>query len=418
MVGPLLPQQQLVAAFSGKSHFQPQVRAARACCRFCLLKCLRGARLGREMSDFLWYLPTHGDGRHLAAGAFHRGERGQRHRAPSIEYLTQVALAAEAGEFYGTLIPTGPFCEDAWAVAAAVAGHTKRLRSLVAFRPGFVLPAVAAQTVATLQRFSQNRLLLNVVTGGSSTEQRAYGDFLDHDARYERTDEFLSVVRGVWSGPGFDFEGKHYRVQKAGLTQPLERPPTIYFGGASAAAERVAAKHADVYLTWGETPPMLSPRIASVRAQAEKLGRKLRIGIRLHLISRDSEDEAWREAQRLLDGIPEGAVEQAQKQFAASESVGQSRMVGLHHGKIGNAHDLEVYPNLWAGVGLVRGGAGTAVIGSHEQVAARIAEYEQLGVDTFIFSAYPNLEEAVRIGEDLLPLLRRGSERRPLAAAS
>ncbi|RYZ10362.1 MAG: LLM class flavin-dependent oxidoreductase [Myxococcales bacterium] len=358
-------------------------------------------------SDFLWYLPTHGDGRNLAAGAFHRGERGGYHRPPSLDYLTQVALAAESAGFFGALIPTGPYCEDAWAVAAATAVSTRRLKSLVAFRPGFVLPAVAAQTVATLQRFTGDRLLLNVVTGGSSTEQRAYGDFLDHDARYERTDEFLSVVRGVWSGPGFNFEGRHYRVDNAGLTQPLERTPTIYFGGASAAAERVAAKHADVYLTWGETPPMLVPRIASVRDQAAKHGRKVRIGIRLHLISRDTEEDAWREAERLLQTIPPGAIEQAQKQFAASESVGQSRMVGLHHGKLGDARTLEVYPNLWAGVGLVRGGAGTAVIGSHEQVAARIREYESLGVDTFIFSAYPNLEEAVRIGEDLLPLLSR-----------
>lgn len=373
-------------------------------------------------SDFLWYLPTHGDGRHLSAGAFHRGERGGQFRAPSLDYLTQVALAAESAGFLGTLIPTGPYCEDAWAVASAVSVHTKRLKSLVAFRPGFVLPAVAAQTAATLQRFSGNRLLLNVVTGGSSTEQRAYGDFLDHDARYERTDEFLSVVRGVWNGPGFDFEGKHYRVQKAGLTQPIEHTPTIYFGGASAAAERVAAKHADVYLTWGETPPMIVPRIASVRAQAAEHGRKLRIGIRLHLISRDTEEDAWREAERLLASIPPGAIEQAQKQFAASESVGQSRMVNLHHGQLKNARDLEVYPNLWAGIGLVRGGAGTAIIGSHEQVAARIAEYEALGVDTFIFSAYPNLEEAVRVGEDLLPLLTREkrarAERAPLSVSA
>lgn len=358
-------------------------------------------------SDFLWYLPTHGDGRHLSAGAFHRGDRGNQHRPPSLEYLTQVALAAESAGFLGTLIPTGPYCEDAWAVASAVSVHTRRLKSLVAFRPGFVLPAVAAQTVATLQRFTNNRLLLNVVTGGSSTEQRAYGDFLDHDARYERTDEFLSVVRGVWSGPGFTFEGKHYRVDRGGLTQPLSTTPTIYFGGASEAAERVAAKHADVYLTWGETPPMLRPRIESLREQANKHGRKPRIGVRLHLISRDSEEDAWREAERLLQSIPPGAIEQAQKQFAASESVGQSRMVGLHHGKLRGARDLEVYPNLWAGIGLVRGGAGTAVVGSHEQVAARIREYESLGVDTFIFSAYPNLEEAVRVGEDLLPLLQR-----------
>lgn len=357
-------------------------------------------------SDYLWYLPTHGDGRGLPAGAFHHGQRGNKYRAPTLDYLTQVALAAEAGDFYGTLIPTGPYCEDAWAVAAAVSTRTQRLRPLVAFRPGFVLPAVAAQTVATHQRFTGDRLLLNVVTGGSSTEQRGYGDYLDHDARYERTDEFLSVVRGVWSGPGFSFEGKHYRVADAGLAQPISRIPTIYFGGASPAAEKVAAKHADVYLTWGETPPMVAERIASAREQAARHGRKLRFGIRLHLISRDTEQEAWAEAQRLLDSIPEGAIEHAQKQFAKSESVGQSRMVGLHHGKIGRARDLEVYPNLWAGVGLVRGGAGTAVIGSHDQVAARIAEFESLGVDTFIFSAYPNLEEAVRVGEDLLPLLR------------
>ena len=357
-------------------------------------------------SDYLWYLPTHGDGRNLSAGAFHKGTRGCSHRLPTLDYLKQVALAADSAGFLGTLIPTGTHCEDAWAVASAVSEHTTRLKSLVAFRPGFVLPAVAAQTVASLQRLTDNRLLLNVVTGGSSTEQQAYGDFLDHDERYARTDEFLSVVRGVWRGRGFDFEGAHYRVKNGGLLQPLGHVPTIYFGGASPAAERVAAKHADVYLTWGETPPMIQPRIASLRAQAAAHGRTLRFGVRIHLISRDTEAEAWSEAQRLLEGIPAGAIEEAQRQFALSESVGQSRMVGLHHGRLSDARQLEVYPNVWAGVGLVRGGAGTAIIGSHEQVAARIAEYEALGVDTFIFSAYPNLEEAVRIGEDLLPLLR------------
>ena len=218
-------------------------------------------------------------------------------------------------------------------------------------------------------------------------------------------------MRGVWAGRGFNFDGAHYRVQNGGLVEPLEHLPTIYFGGASPAAERVAAKHADVYLTWGETPPMLVPRLASLRARAAEHGRKLRFGIRLHLISRDTEAEAWREAERLLESIPDGAVEEAQRQFAISESVGQSRMVSLHRGKLGDVRELEVYPNLWAGVGLVRGGAGTAVIGSHSQVAARIAEYEALGVDTFIFSAYPNLEEAVRVGEDLLPLLRAGVSR-------
>jgi alkanesulfonate monooxygenase len=364
----------------------------------------------RMGSDFLWYLPTHGDGRDLIAGAFHPGRRASAQRPPDLEYLKQVALAAERARFLGALIPTGSYCEDAWIVAAAVAQHATRLRPLVAFRPGFVLPAVAAQTAASFQRLTGNRLLLNVVTGGSSAEQRSFGDFLDHDARYERTDEFLSVVRGVWQGKGFNFAGQYYRVEEGGLTKPLLEPPTIYFGGASTAAQRVAAKHADVYLAWGETPPMLAARIASVREQARVHGRSLRFGVRLHVITRDTEGEAWAEATRLLDGIPPGAIEEAQRQLAATESVGQKSQLSLHGGKPGSARELEIYPNLWAGVGLVRGGAGTALIGSHEQVAARIAEYEGIGIDTFILSAYPNLEEAVRVGEDLLPLV----ERRPV----
>lgn len=362
-------------------------------------------------SDFLWYLPTHGDSRDLVGGAFHANVVNPLFRKPELDYLVQIAKAAERAGFLGTLIPTGTHCEDAWLVGSAVTQHTQTLKALVAFRPGFVLPAVAAQTAASFQKLTGNRLLLNVVTGGSTREQRGFGDFLDHDARYERTSEFLHVVQGTFKGPGFSYEGKHYRVDQGGLAEPLLTPPTIYFGGASEAAERVAAEHADVYLTWGETPPMVRERIASARRRAEQHGRTLRFGIRLHVITRDTEQEAWQEAQRLLDGIPPGAVEDAQKALGALDSVGQSRMRSLHGGRVGSVRDLEVYPNLWAGVGLVRGGAGTALIGSHQQVAERIAEYESLGIDTFILSAYPNLEEAVRVGEQLLPLVRGSAHR-------
>jgi alkanesulfonate monooxygenase len=387
----------------------------------CLSKYRTTSIIARMATDFLWYLPTHGDGRDLTTGAFHDARRGSRHRAPDLDYLKQVALAAERAGLSGALIPTGTFCEDAWIVAAAVAQHASRLQPLVAFRPGFVLPAVAAQTAASLHRLIGGRLLLNVVTGGSAAEQRSFGDFLDHDARYARTDEFLTVVKGIWSGGRFDFEGKYYRVEGGGLAVPLAQRPTIYFGGASAAAQQVAAKHADVYLAWGETPPMLAERIASMRKQAAAQGRSLRFGVRLHVITRDTEEEAWREATRLLDGIPPGAVEAAQRQFSATESQGQHRMQALLASKPQGVRDLEIYPNLWAGIGLVRGGAGTALVGSHEQVAERIAEYEGVGLDTFILSAYPNLEEAVRVGEDLLPLLQRRTtplRELPLAAAS
>jgi alkanesulfonate monooxygenase len=372
-------------------------------------------------SDFLWYLPTHGDSRDLAGSAFHRSAGARGARPPELDYLKQVALAADTAGFFGALIPTGSYCEDAWLIAAAVSQHTRSLRPLVAFRPGFVLPAVAAHAAASLQRLTNGRLLLNVVTGGSASEQRAYGDFLDHDARYQRTGEFLSVVRGVWQGPGFHHQGERYQVENGGLVEPLSPTPTIYFGGASPAAEKVAAEHADVYLAWGETPPMLAERIASVRRKAQALGRVLRFGVRLHVITRDTEGEAWGEAQRLLDGIPPGEIEAAQQKLGATESVGQARMMGLHGGRRLGVRELEVYPNLWAGVGLVRGGAGTALIGSHRQVAERITEYEGIGIDTFILSAYPNLEEAVRVGEDLLPLVRRehgDAKVLPLTAAS
>jgi alkanesulfonate monooxygenase len=356
--------------------------------------------------DFHWFLPTSGDSRHLIGSrALDLSREKSGVRAPDADYLTQVALAAEQSGFTGALIPTGGACEDSWIVAAALSQRTKRLKFLVAFRPGFVLPAVAAHTAASLQKLTGNRLLLNVVTGGSSAEQRSYGDFLGHDERYERTAEFLTVVRGVWQGRGFNFNGKYYQVENGGLF-PLENPPTLYFGGASPAAEQVAARHADVYLLWGETPGMVAPRLSRMRHLADAAGRKLKYGIRLHVISRDTEEEAWQEAERLIRGIPEDALAEAQRQFAASESVGQARMVSLHKGQRGNARDLEVYPNLWAGIGLVRGGAGTALIGSHKQVAERIHEYASLGLETFILSGYPNVEEAYRFGEEVLPLVQ------------
>jgi alkanesulfonate monooxygenase len=203
-------------------------------------------------------------------------------------------------------------------------------------------------------------------------------------------------------------DSAHYRIEDGGLAQPLKASPTIYFGGSSSAAETVAAQHADVYLTWAETPPAVAERVVSIRQKAAALGRTVRCGIRLHVITRDSEADAWREAQRLLDNIPEGAIAEARRTLGTMDSVGQSRMQSFHRDRanIQDARSLEIYPNLWAGVGLVRGGAGVSLVGSHDQVAARIAEFESTGVDTFILSAYPNLEEAVRVGEDLLPRVR------------
>ncbi len=356
-----------------------------------------------------WFLPTSGDGRTIVEHFHANKSRGPASaRRPDIDYLAQIARAAEQLGFDGVLTPTGTWCEDAWLTTAALIRETSTLKFLVAFRPGLVSPTLAAQMAATYQRISRGRLLLNVVTGGDSVEQRRFGDWFDHDARYARTDEFLTVVRGVWSGKPFDFEGEHLGVVGATLPEAPDPLPEIYFGGSSDAALPVAARHADVYLTWGEPPAQVAEKIGKVAALAEVAGRQVRFGIRLHVISRDTADAAWAEAQRLLDALEPEQVRWARKQLAASESVGQQRMVALHDGGLDRgARGLEVSPNLWAGVGLVRGGAGTALVGSHTEVAERIEEYHALGVDEFIFSGYPHLEEAYWFAEGVRPLLAR-----------
>ena len=360
-----------------------------------------------------WFLPTTGDGRSvLDFFPDPDGRTRSSGRPASIDYLSQVAVAADRLGFTGVLTPTGLQCEDAWLISAALARETERLKYIVAFRPGFVLPMVAAQMAATLQRISDGRVLLNVVIGGDAAEQKVYGDFLEHDERYERAGEFLDVVRRCWDPKPFDFEGKHYRLSRGGLRTPFGMDghdagavmPPIYFGGASPAAEAVAARFADVYLLWGEPPAWVGERVERMRGLAAEQGRALRFGIRLHVIAREREEDAWAEAERLLAAMPQEQIEAAQKRFARQESVGQSRMVSLHNGRI-DMESLTVAPNLWAGIGLVRGGAGTALVGSYEAVAERIREYAALGLDTFILSGYPHLEEAYTVGEGVLPLL-------------
>jgi alkanesulfonate monooxygenase len=257
---------------------------------------------------------------------------------------------------------------------------------------------------ATLDRVSDGRLLINVVTGGDPDEQHGDGVFLDHAQRYEATEEFLRIWRGVAAGETVDFSGRHYTVKNAKtLYPPVQRPyPPLFFGGSSPAAHELAAEQVDVYLTWGEPPAAVAEKIREVRAKAALRGRTLKFGIRLHVIVRETSAEAWRAAEDLISYVTDETVAAAQQAFARFDSVGQRRMAELHGGR---RDSLEVAPNLWAGVGLVRGGAGTALVGNPEEVAARMREYAQLGIDYFIFSGYPHLEEAYRVAELLFPLL-------------
>jgi alkanesulfonate monooxygenase len=368
-----------------------------------------------------WYLPTNGDSRDIVGSGDYSQDTLSAvtdFRGPTIDYLGQVARSAEQLGYEAVLTPTGTWCEDAWIFTAALSQVTRRLKFLVAFRPGFISPTLAAHQAATFQRVSGGRLLLNVVTGGDSAEQRRYGDHLDHDQRYQRTEEFIAVLRGVSSaGPEepFSFSGQHYDIENASIGFGPYALPPVFFGGASPAAEQAAARQTDVYLAWGETPTQIAERLARMRERAAGASRQLSFGIRLHVLSRDTSAAAWAEADRLLDRVSPERVRQVQQVFAGTESVGQQRMAALHGAYRNNSasrydgdrSQLEVSPNLWAGYGLVRGGAGTALVGSHAEVADRIEEYHALGIDHFILSGQPHLEEAYYFAEGAAAELRK-----------
>jgi alkanesulfonate monooxygenase len=347
-------------------------------------------------ADILWFLPTHGDGRYLAT------TKGA--RPVTLNYLSQISSAADALGYYGVLLPTGKSCEDSWVIASAMVPLTERLRFLVAVRPGLSEPSMTARMAATLDRLSGGRLLINVVAGGDPGELRGDGVWLDHAERYAATDEYLTVWRALLAGETVDFAGRHIRCEAGRLLfPPVQRPhPPLYFGGSSGEGQAVAARHADVYLTWGEPPADVGEKIAAAQQQAALQGRRFSFGIRLHVIVRETAEAAWRAADRLISHVDDAAIALAQQAFKNFDSVGQRRMAALHGGR---RDRLEISPNLWAGVGLVRGGAGTALVGDPQQVAARMREYMALGIDRFIMSGYPHLEECYRFAELVFPLL-------------
>ncbi|HYM16274.1 MAG TPA: LLM class flavin-dependent oxidoreductase [Dehalococcoidia bacterium] len=359
--------------------------------------------------DFGWFLPTMGDTDVI----------GPPTRAATTDYLVEVATAAEDAGFVFALMPVGTTCHDAWLASAVVAARTRTLKFLVAMRPGFVAPTLAAKMSNTLDQLTQGRVLINVVTGGFPAELAADGDFMEHDERYARTQEFMQVVRRAWTEPKrWSHEGRYYRTENADVhPKPFQQPyPRFYFGGASEAAQKVGAEEADVYLLWGETVPMVRQRIGEMRERAARLGRTLRFGMRMQVVVRESDDAARAAADALVAGIPENFQHMVDRHMSGSDSEGERRQREM------TRQDEWLGPNLWTGIGRARLGVGTALVGSGESVAARLREYVDEGIDTFILSGYPHLEEAQRFGRYVMPLFdaersRPAAPRREMAPA-
>ncbi len=346
--------------------------------------------------NLLWFFPTGGDERYLGTPLGRR--------AATFDYLKQIATALDSLGYDGALLPTGTGCEEAWVTATALMAVTQRLKFLIAVRPAVMTPAQAARMASTFDRLSGGRLLINVVTGSGKEGYASEGIPIDYAQRYAVTDEFLTIWRALMQDGTADFEGEHLQIH--GGTNPfapVQKPyPPLWFGGSSEDGIRVGAKHADVYLTWGEPPNMVAEKIERVRAEATTFGRTVRFGIRLHVVVRETESEAWDAANALIERVDADTIAKAQTTMQHRDSEGQRRMMALHNG---NRDNLVVSPNLWAGLGLVRAGAGTALVGNPQQIADRMQEYADLGIETFILSGYPHLEEAYTFAELVFPLL-------------
>ncbi|MBB3225248.1 LLM class flavin-dependent oxidoreductase [Pseudoduganella umbonata] len=381
--------------------------------------------------DFFSRLPLHGETQYLPGDSRNRGDwhglgRGATTGAVSdfavgddfgyIDYLSQVAKGAELAGFGGVLMVNAPTGEEPWTVCSLLARETRRLRFVTAFQPFHFSPWAAVQMAATYQRASGNRLVWNIINGGSEVVQQQVGDFVPHDERYARATEFMDVVRGYWNSADFHYEGKYYRASGGGLKGPLAKAalPLICTAGSSEAAREFGAKHADYYLMRAERPHEVAELIADVRRRARQWGREdaIRFGLSIDVIARETEEAAHAEARRFFD---EAKQRGAAKAAAAHAGLRSARKLGyeteFRRGEATEEKDRSydeffIHPNVWAGFGYIGIPPGCALVGSYANVVERIREYHGVGIDLFFLAGYPHLEEAYRIGEHILPHFR------------
>ncbi len=346
-----------------------------------------------EQVHFGWFIPTSGDTSAFGVPSAQI--------APSLELFVEVARAAERAGFEYALVPVQTMCWEAYMTCAMVAARTERIKLLLAARPGFVSPTVMAKMISTFDQLSGGRVYVNLIAGGGYDEMAADGDFHTHDERYAIMDETVTIMKRVWTEAApVTHEGTFFKVEKARVVpRPFQQPhPPFYLGGISAAAREVCAKHADVYLFWGDTTENIAPRIADARSAAARYGREdeLRFGMRLQLIVREKEEDAWAFARDLIANASEHQRSAISRMWEQSES--NSRMKVL-----AQADDFRIAPHLWSGISSVRLGAGVAIVGNPQQVAETIQQFVDIGCTEFCLSGYPHAEEAERFGRLVLP---------------
>ena len=354
----------------------------------------------RPEPKFDWFIPIDGDGVRL----------GVRHaeRPPTFEYLRDVVQTAERLGYHSLLIPTrfvnGLFDEGAplaetWTMATALAAVTNRIRFLIAVRPGFIAAGLFAKMVGTLDQISHGRIDINIVPGGIANDFERLGVDIDHGGRYEQAEELMQACRALWSGKVTDFSGDYITLRGARCSPTPEGAPRFYQGGASPRAEALTARQGDVYLMWIEPHQQIAERIERVSGLYRAEGREPYFGLRAHVVTRDDADEAWAMADDLISHADADVLQQRRSVMVGTPMTGQqvqAQRVAEHR----------VGPHLWNGLSTVRVNCGTAIVGSPEEVAEELYGYWKLGIDEFILSGYPHVEECERVSQDVLPRLR------------
>lgn len=349
---------------------------------------------------FGWFIPTYGDSSTIGDPA--------NHTPPSLPLFTRVARAAEAAGFEYALVPVAPECYEAWISCAMVAAQTERLKMLVAVRPGLINPTVFAKMASTFDQLSGGRLAINLIAGGGQAEMAADGVFIDHDQRYAAMSETVTIMKRVWNeSEPVTFQGDYFRVEDAVVRPRLvQRPyPPFYFGGMSPAARETGARHADVYLLWGDRPDRIKPEIDDIRARAAAIGRadELAFGMRFQVLVREDEDEAWAAADAIIAPASE-RLRQRRYTGMGAESHADARMRSIASETEDSNYRLDRH--LWAGITSVRHGAGVMVVGNPRQVAETLQEFIDIGCTEFCLSGYPHDEEAERFGRLVMPYFR------------
>lgn len=365
------------------------------------------------MVEFITMAPTSGDGEFVGAvnnSATKKvnswtGTDEEAERPPSHEYIKEIAQAAEKGGFSTLLLPTGAGCLDSLAVAANLIAYTEKLNFLFAVRPGFIAPTTFAKQFATVDYWSGGRALVNIVTGGSPTELASDGDYLDHELRYRRTREYIQILKKLFTQECFDYEGEFFCLKGASLFPMPPKTPQIYFGGASEIGKTVAAEESDVYMMWGETIENTKKRMDEMKQLSAEHKRKLSYSVSFQVVLGETEEMAWKNAERLLSKVPPSILEQKSNMTAKGDSIGVKRLHQLM--EEGKENNFKIGPNLWAGLTQVLSGNSIALVGTPDQVADRVVEFVKLGFDKVLLRGFPHLETIKQLGELVIPRVRK-----------